>query len=172
MNFGHGELGFGAWPIAKSIPVAENCTVFSLSTPIAFEASPIAVFASCAEVVETIAEANARPARHFFNMLPPTEVASRSVAAGFSRPVDVRLKADATTYTLPLPRAVGLAESVASIRDCERSVRLCRHFDEVRRAIVSGRRRRPRAWRRRLNRRHGHRRLRFVRRVGDEHARH
>jgi hypothetical protein len=65
MNFGHGELGFGAWPIAKSIPVAEYCTVFSLSTPIAFEASPIAVFASCAEVVETITETNATPARTF-----------------------------------------------------------------------------------------------------------
>ena len=49
MNFGHGELGFGAWPSAKSKPVAEYCTVFSVSTPIAFDALAMTVRASCAE---------------------------------------------------------------------------------------------------------------------------
>src|SRR6185436_8222323 len=49
MNFGHGDAAFGAWPSAKSWPVAEYSTVFSASTPIAFEALAMAEPASCAE---------------------------------------------------------------------------------------------------------------------------
>src|SRR5580765_7575912 len=51
MNFGHGELGFGAWPSAKSKPVAEYCTVLSVSTPSAFDAPTMTAAASCAEGV-------------------------------------------------------------------------------------------------------------------------
>src|SRR4029079_19823009 len=49
MNFGHGELGFGAWPRAKSKPVAQYCTVLSVSTPSAFDAPLMTAVASCAE---------------------------------------------------------------------------------------------------------------------------
>src|SRR5262245_21524064 len=48
MNFGHGELGFGACPSAKSKPVAEYCTVLSESTPSAFDAPAMTAVASCA----------------------------------------------------------------------------------------------------------------------------
>src|ERR1700687_103495 len=68
MNFGHGELGFGAWPSAKSAPVAEYCTVFRVSTPIAFAALLMTVLAPCAETVQTSIVASARPARHFLTM--------------------------------------------------------------------------------------------------------
>src|ERR1041385_366331 len=51
MNFGHGALGFGAWPSAKSKPVAEYCTVFSASTPSALAALPTTAAASCADGV-------------------------------------------------------------------------------------------------------------------------
>src|SRR5438105_14081696 len=66
MNFGHGELGLGAWPSAKSKPVAEYCTVLSASTPSAFDALPMTVVASCAEgiatarVIVTISQSPAR----------------------------------------------------------------------------------------------------------------
>src|SRR3989442_15932601 len=68
MNFGHGELGFGAWPRAKSMPVAEYCTVFSASTPMALDAFPTTVLASCAEAVQTSNAASASPVRHFLNI--------------------------------------------------------------------------------------------------------
>src|SRR5262245_44011773 len=68
MNFGHGELGFGAWPRAKSRPVAEYWTVFSVSTPIALDALPMTVLASCAEAVQTSSAASASPVRHFLNI--------------------------------------------------------------------------------------------------------
>src|SRR5260221_10614372 len=59
MNFGHGELGFGAWPSAKSYPVAEYCTVFSASTPIAFDAVATTVAASSAAWTMTAAAVTA-----------------------------------------------------------------------------------------------------------------
>ena len=68
MNFGHGELGFGAWPSAKSKPVAEYCTVFSVSTPIAFDASAMTVLASCAEAVQVSAAAAASTIKQFLNI--------------------------------------------------------------------------------------------------------
>ena len=69
MNFGQGEAGLGAWPRAKSSPVAEYCTVFSVSTPMALDALPMTAPASCADVVHPSTAANANPARHFFNMV-------------------------------------------------------------------------------------------------------
>src|SRR5215510_102879 len=71
MNFGQGELGFGAWPRAKSIPVAEYCTVFNASTPIAFDALAMTVCASCAEPTHTIAATSVAPIRLFLSMMPP-----------------------------------------------------------------------------------------------------
>src|SRR5436190_6597685 len=71
MNLGHGELGFGAWPSAKSRPVAEYCTVLRVSTPIAFDAAAIAGLASWADVVHTAVIASADAARHFFNIIAP-----------------------------------------------------------------------------------------------------
>src|ERR1044071_5050768 len=68
MNFGQGELGFGACPSAKSKPVAENCTVFMASTPMAFDAPAITDLASCADAVQTIAAASAHPAQILLNM--------------------------------------------------------------------------------------------------------
>src|SRR5437016_1743575 len=65
MNFGHGELGFGAWPSAKSAPVAEYCTVFRVSAPIAFAELVMTVLASCAEAVHTSIVASTRPVAHF-----------------------------------------------------------------------------------------------------------
>ena len=55
MNFGHGELGLCAWPSAKSEPVPEYSTVFSVSAPIAFDAAAIAVFASWAAAADASA---------------------------------------------------------------------------------------------------------------------
>src|SRR5258705_1189342 len=52
MNFGHGEAPLYACPIAKSAPVAENSTVFSVSAPIAFDAAAIVVPASCAAATD------------------------------------------------------------------------------------------------------------------------
>jgi len=43
MNFGHGEAPLYACPRAKSAPLAENSTVFSVSAPIAFDAAAIVV---------------------------------------------------------------------------------------------------------------------------------
>src|SRR5829696_6679273 len=68
MNFGHGKPGFAAWPRAKSNPVAENCTVFSVSTPIAFDAVAITDLASCANATQTSAAAMAHAAQIFLNM--------------------------------------------------------------------------------------------------------
>jgi hypothetical protein len=71
MNFGHGELGFGAWPSAKSRPVAEYCTVFKLSTPIALDAAAMTAFASWADALKTTSAARTDPLSHFFNMVAP-----------------------------------------------------------------------------------------------------
>src|SRR5712671_1425625 len=49
MNFGHGELPLYACPTAKSAPLPENSTVFNVSAPMAFDASAMTVFASCAD---------------------------------------------------------------------------------------------------------------------------
>src|SRR5258708_37764917 len=68
MNLGQGELGFGAWPSAKSAPVAEYCTVFRVSTPMAFVALLMTVLASCAEAVHTSIVASARPVRDLLSM--------------------------------------------------------------------------------------------------------
>src|SRR4030088_3303602 len=80
MNFGHGEAGFGAWPRAKSRPVAEYCTVLSVSTPMALAALPMTAPASCADVVQTSIAASASADKHFLNMahtLSPFSVRSR-----------------------------------------------------------------------------------------------
>src|SRR5215831_5730468 len=71
MNFGHGELGFGAWPSAKSIPVAENWTVFRVSTPMALEALAMTALASWADGIPTTRAASASPAKAFLSMVPP-----------------------------------------------------------------------------------------------------
>src|SRR5262245_11214960 len=71
MNFGHGELGFGACPSAKSWPVAEYWTVFNASTPSAFEALAMTVFASCADADQTMSAASETAARTCFFMVPP-----------------------------------------------------------------------------------------------------
>src|SRR5258705_1709891 len=68
MNFGHGELGFGAWPRVKFRPGAEYCTVFKVSTPMALEALPMTAFASCAEGVQTSTTNSPKTARDFLNM--------------------------------------------------------------------------------------------------------
>src|SRR6266496_5152040 len=71
MNFGHGELGLGAWPSAKSKPVAEYCTVLSVSTPSVFDALPMTVAASCAEGIaaaRATTAINPSPARLFFTI--------------------------------------------------------------------------------------------------------
>src|SRR5882672_10717852 len=52
MNFGHGEAPLYACPRAKSAPLAENSTVFSVSAPIAFDAAAIVVAASWAAAVD------------------------------------------------------------------------------------------------------------------------
>src|SRR6267142_618534 len=52
MNFGHGDAPLYACPSAKSAPVAENSTVFSVSAPIAFDAAAIVVPASCAAATD------------------------------------------------------------------------------------------------------------------------
>src|ERR1700720_1099018 len=85
MNFGHGELGFGAWPSAKSAPVAEYCTVFRVSAPIAFAALLMTVLASCAEAVHTSIVASARPARHFLSMFVFLSVFRYGVARGYCK---------------------------------------------------------------------------------------
>src|SRR5438552_1355791 len=71
MNFGQGELGFGACPSAKSYPVAEYCTVLSASTPIAFDAPAITVCASCAETDHTSPAVSARPIALRLTMMSP-----------------------------------------------------------------------------------------------------
>src|SRR5947208_4088106 len=48
INFGQGELGFGACPIAKSIPEPEYSIDFRLSAPIALDALLMTVLASWA----------------------------------------------------------------------------------------------------------------------------
>src|SRR5213592_2366495 len=82
MNFGHGELGFSAWPRAKSRPVAEYCTVFRVLTPIAVEASPITFLASCADAIQTSITASASPARHVLNIVPPPFTANCTLETG------------------------------------------------------------------------------------------
>src|SRR5262245_52687139 len=57
-NFGQGELGLYACPSTKSKPVAENSTVFSVSTPSAFDASARTALASCAADTPTNAVNN------------------------------------------------------------------------------------------------------------------
>src|SRR5258705_11129396 len=52
MTLGHGEAPLYACPIAKSGPLAENPTVFSVSAPIAFDAAAIVVPASCAAATD------------------------------------------------------------------------------------------------------------------------
>src|SRR5213080_1826978 len=74
MNFGHGELGFGACPSAKSKPVAEYWTVFSVSTPIALDAAAMALGASCADRFQVASAARASAERHFFNMPSSTVI--------------------------------------------------------------------------------------------------
>src|SRR5215467_11185834 len=74
--------------------------------------------------------------------------------------------------THALPRRVGLAEPVASIRDRERSVLLRRYLDPERWPVMGGRWRRVRAGRRRRDRGDRHRRQRLVGQIGDEHAGH
>src|SRR4029077_567707 len=77
MNFGHGEAGFGAWPRAKSMPVAEYCTVFSVSTPMALDALPMTALASWAEAVQASTTANPNAVRYFLNTCsPPFDVFS------------------------------------------------------------------------------------------------
>src|SRR5206468_2589205 len=71
MNFGHGELGLGAWPSAKSKPVAEYCTVLSVSTPSAFDAPLMTAVASCAEgaaAASTSPTISPSPARLFLTI--------------------------------------------------------------------------------------------------------
>src|SRR5262245_7235344 len=68
MNLGQGELGFGAWPSAKSRPVAEYCTVFKVSTPIALDALAMTVLASWADALQTTSAARTDPLSHFFSM--------------------------------------------------------------------------------------------------------
>ena len=69
MNFGQGELGFGTCPSAKSKPVAEYSTVFSVSTPRAFDAPAMTDFASCADVDQTKSAAIDTAARTVFLMV-------------------------------------------------------------------------------------------------------
>ena len=71
MNFGHGELGFGACPRAKSKPLAEYSTVFSVSTPRVFDAPAITDFASCADADQTQSAASDTTARTVFLMVHP-----------------------------------------------------------------------------------------------------
>ena len=66
MNFGHGELGLGACPSAKSNPVAEYCTVLSVSTPSAFDAFAMIVAASWAEALKVARAAIESAARISF----------------------------------------------------------------------------------------------------------
>src|SRR5262245_2528145 len=68
MNFGHGRLGVAFWPSAKSWPVAEYCTVFNVSTPIAFDAAATTAFASCADPVHTSNAASPTEITQFFHM--------------------------------------------------------------------------------------------------------
>ena len=67
-------------------------------------------------------------------------------------------------------RSVSLGEAVARVGDRERAVRLCRHFDPVRRPIVLGRRRRSRTrrWGRHGSDRHASQLV--IKRIRDEHA--
>src|SRR6266404_4334372 len=71
MNFGHGADGLGAWPSAKSCPVAEYWIVLSVSAPIVFDALAMTPFASCADVVQTRAAASESPARTFLFIVHP-----------------------------------------------------------------------------------------------------
>src|SRR6266446_3692730 len=82
MNFGHGELGFAAWPRVKSSPVAEYCTVLRVSTPMVLEALPMTAFASCAEGVHTSTTNSPKTAKDFLNMLPPCLLFTASGRAG------------------------------------------------------------------------------------------
>src|SRR5881397_1382325 len=73
MNFGHAAPGLGAWPRAKSKPVAEYCTVLSVSTPMAFDALLMTALASCADAVQTSTAASPNTARDFFNICVPLQ---------------------------------------------------------------------------------------------------
>src|SRR5712691_6457302 len=112
MNFGHGELGFGAWPRAKSMPVAEYCTVFSASTPMALDAFPTTVLASCAEAVQTSNAASASPVRHFLSI-------SHRLSRGRSVP-------PARRYTPATRKAVTDAQEMSDRTRARRVARLDR----------------------------------------------
>src|SRR5919197_4485065 len=107
MNFGHGELGFGACPSAKSKPVAENCTLFSVSTPIAFDAFAMTVRASCAEAVQMKTMASASVARDFFTIEPPRRLRVRAIVALLG--LRLELQCDAV-------HAISLARRLRAIR--------------------------------------------------------
>ena len=64
INFGHGELGFGAWPMAKSMPEPEYSIDFRLSAPIALDTLAMTVFASCAIAAHDRSITSARTAIH------------------------------------------------------------------------------------------------------------
>src|SRR5262245_21294222 len=72
LNFGQGEAGVGAWPSAKSYPVAEYCTVLSASTPIALDAAPTTEAASCADGTDASRRARTSATQQCFTILVPT----------------------------------------------------------------------------------------------------
>src|SRR5262245_43714235 len=72
LNFGQGEAGVGAWPSAKSYPVAEYCTVLSASTPIALDAALTTEAASCADGTDASRRARTSATQQCFTILVPT----------------------------------------------------------------------------------------------------
>ena len=67
INFGHGELGFGACPMAKSMPEPEYSIDFRLSVAMALEALAMTVFASCAIAAHDKSITIARTAMNYAN---------------------------------------------------------------------------------------------------------
>src|SRR5258705_12353750 len=103
MNFGNGEDGFGAGPSAKSMPVAENCTVLSVSTPMTFDALPMTVLASSAEPDQASRAANPTTTRHFFNIIsrPFVGLFLARILEGCSARANGRHRADGPRPFLP-----------------------------------------------------------------------
>ena len=69
MNFGHGALGFGAWPSAKSRPLPEYSIVFRVSAPMAFDALSITALAFWAAAGTARSVATIRAVMAFLNIL-------------------------------------------------------------------------------------------------------
>src|SRR5262245_48319400 len=68
MNFGHGALALGFCPSAKSNPVAEYCTVFTVSAPRDFDTFPSAALASCADAMAAYPQISRQTNRPLLSM--------------------------------------------------------------------------------------------------------